>query len=950
MKNFEGKKKRIFILAALSILSLYSAKDIQVSCVPASGRENYSVEVEHFGVDAQTIEREIAIPLEEKIFSLENLLSVQTICEYSKCRANVSFEKTREGSRFNLSAAMSEAEKSFPSDAQRPKIYANSSDAKWIFTAAFDSKKHSKEELEKALRGPLQSIQGVSQLLILGGESPELQIAFDEKRLSGKKLEPWFFANFLRKQNASALFGENRTYSNRIGSARELNETPGISSAAKAREGFKNKDSVTRINGAECILVCLKSSSESQNIRICKKAAKILKRACPAQNDFQIVFDNGREQEKMILRLFAAFFQSLAALGAVCALFYRSAKKTAAIMAWTCLDLLFSLGILGALKIPLDSSVIGGMTISLGLICDAALYLSDDAETSISAMAAAALTTICALLPLCALEKIAPGIKILSLSSAIAIGASSLLALLFTPLFFEKDERKPRKRLNLFTFSYRLSRKCLKLSYFVYILAPLIFVFSSKNLSKPDESTIIYAQVEHSPEKAFDAIDSELLPFIESVKKIKGVSFVQSEAKRGSAEINVSLKDGAKKNEVSKKILAASRGLSGSLYLPLSPPKGKAAQRIQIAVLGNQAELCRKFCKEAASTILGKEWFAKNKAQAVFHFKDDEKIFVARPNKYFLSKNSFSVQGLSHFLRWNIFGAVAAKRFFNGQIQDARAGQKDFAFGAEKSLSDLGQLQMQGVPVSALCSVQRETRPEKVYRQDGRRAAHFTIELESKKSDKALRELKAALKEARLPDGYYFSISREYEEMGKNYALAFAAFILALAAIYVLVAAQCENLLDALKALLTIPASLFLPLAIRALSFCPIKLGDATAMVFVSGICVNNAIYIMSEWNLKGRKDAFAAARSVSKSVMSSSLTTLAGSLPLMFLGAGSFSGDLAFFTFFGTIGSLAASLLLFPEMLDRGKKNAPSRKDRTRFSNGFMFFTPEFRRTCSWE
>ncbi len=249
MKKFEGKKKRIFILAALSILSLYSAKDIQVSCVPASGRENYSVEVEHFGVDAQTIEREIAIPLEEKIFSLENLLSVQTICEYSKCRANVSFEKTREGSRFNLSAAMSEAEKRLPPDAQRPKIYANSSDAKWIFTAAFDSKKHSKEELEKALRGPLQSIQGVSQLLILGGESPELQIAFDEKRLSGKKLEPWFFANFLRKQSASALFGENRAYSNRIGSARELNETPGISSAAKARPKATTRQSQGRLKG-----------------------------------------------------------------------------------------------------------------------------------------------------------------------------------------------------------------------------------------------------------------------------------------------------------------------------------------------------------------------------------------------------------------------------------------------------------------------------------------------------------------------------------------------------------------------------------------------------------------------------------------------------------------------------------------------------------------------------
>lgn len=954
MKDFKGKKKDLFVLAALATLSLYSIKNLGVTCVPAAAYESFCVELEYFGMDAEKIERTIALPLEEKISSLENLASVWTCCEYSKCAANLIFEKTRQGAYFSLSSALEELRKSLPADAQRPKIYANSSEAKWIFTAAFDAKKFSREDLEKRLKAPLQKIPGVSQAAFLGGDAEELQIAFDEKRLSQKDAEPWFLAELLQGQRAAAIFGDGRAYFERLQSVHDLNQNSAIRGFAAAKEAFKPRDSMTRINGAECVLVSLKSSEESKNIKIAAQARKILKKEFGQKGGFQIVFDNGKEQERLLLKLFAAFAQSLFALGAVCAIFYRSAKKAAAILSWTALDLLFSLGLMAALKIPLDSSAISGITISLGLICDAALYLADDAEPSLSALAAATLTTICASLALASLEPIAPGIKNLSLASAITIGASYLLALRFLPVFFSREnaDGKAGNFLNLSIFSYRPPRKVLKLSYFLYILTPLIFVFSAKNLSAPDESRTIRAQVEYPSSRRFDLIDEELLPFIESVKKIKGVAFVQSEARRGSAEVNVALEPGAKKAKICKELLTAGKNLSGSLYIPLSPPKNKIVQKIQVSVLGGQSGLCQALCKEAARAALKNDFFAKTGAQAVFHFKEPERIYLAKPKKHFLAQNGLNARSLAHFLRWNLFGAVAAKREIDGRIQDARAGQKDFAFGQEKALWDLERLHIRGIPVAALCSVQEAQKPDKIYRKDGKRAAHWTLEVETKKSDKAFRELKAALKDVNLPDGYFFSFPREYENMGKNYALAFAAFALALAGIFFLTAAQCERPLDALKSLATIPQSLFLPLLLRAIAFSPLKLGDAAAMVFVSGICVNNALYIMSEWNLRGRKDAFLAAKTVLRSVLSSSATTLCGSLPLIFLGAGSFSGDLAFFTFFGTLGSLAAGLFVFPATLEGKRRNnkkrrpSPPREGRPLLS--FTLF--RFRRICSWE
>ena len=88
-----SKRKSFFVLAALCLASLCLAKDISITCVPASEGENYAIEFDWHGMDAQKIERLVAVPLEEKLRALENVVSVLSVCENSKCKTDVSFEK-----------------------------------------------------------------------------------------------------------------------------------------------------------------------------------------------------------------------------------------------------------------------------------------------------------------------------------------------------------------------------------------------------------------------------------------------------------------------------------------------------------------------------------------------------------------------------------------------------------------------------------------------------------------------------------------------------------------------------------------------------------------------------------------------------------------------------------------------------------------------------------------
>lgn len=919
---FMSKIKASFALICLLLLSAYSLKNIRLTKSAPSEYENYTVEFEYFGMDAEKIEKLVAIPFEEKAAKLEGLVSVSSVSEYSKCAANLIFEKGKGSSYARLSDAVDELRRSLPQDAQNPRIYALAQDARHVFCAAFDKDVFKLEELQGKLLKALQSLPGVSQATVLGGERMEVHIAFDDKIMAHYGLFPWDLASNVQKSQAQALFGDHGSYKAKIDGPEDIKRIPDVDKTCKTFDSFQKKDSLARVNGKECLLLSLKTSEENQNIGVCKKARKLLYKTLKDRKGWKIVYDNGLEQERAVKKILAAFFETLIALTLAVWLMFRSAKKTIIALAFTTADTLITVGALSALKMPLDSATISGITISLGLLCDAALYVLDDCKTSASSLIICALTTIAAIVPLFALDAIVPGIKALARACAISIGLSSLLALVFLPAFVQgqKNGKNAKRLLNLYNFLHIKNRKFMNLYYFLYILPIILFIMLPKNLKTLDSEPTIFAQVEYNPEKRFDLVDKDLLPFLEKIKGLKEVRFVQSEAKRGRAEIQIVLANGRKKERLLRLLQEEGKKLQGSLYVPLLTRRQKPVQKMQIAVLGDDALKCRQIAKEAAALLQESSFMEKAKSLVVLNFKEDENVFVAKPEKDFLKENKLTVQDFAHFLRWNIFGPVAIKLQANGFQKDVRLGNGKLAFSDKTNLDAVKNLSLKSIPVSALCRVHKEKRPSKIYRKDSRRAAYFTIEVQTKNSGQAFIDVKKTLKELNLPEGYYFSWPKEYESMNESYAKILGAFLLSAAAIFFLVAAQSENLKDAFLVIGTIPLSLSLPLALKLLSFAPLTLGDAVGMVFISGLCVNNALYILGEYKESKRKDADAAAGKLLKSVLASSTTTMVAALPLMIGGADAFASDLAFFMFFGSLASVYAGLVYFPAALnDRG-------------------------------
>ncbi len=962
MNFYSHKKAAALSLAGLVVLSAFSLKRLDLSCRVPNKEDVFSVEFEYFGIDAEQIEKIIAEPLEEKIRAIENLSSLSTTCEYSKCMATASFTKGGKNPYVALSEAADSLYRTLANDAQRPRIYSSSAEQRAIFLAAFEKEPVA---LQKEIKAKLQSIQGVSEVLIFGNNREEIHARFDGDFLSQNGIYPWNIASEIQSQNARPMLstlGEDECnrkllFKSEINSLekikqipikvhsasdKEQGETLPLCTMADIQYGAQKKDSIVRINSSECVLLSIKTSAPERTIKITKEAKKILTESLSKEEMPKIIYDNGKEQRAMLSKIFAALLQSLLFGIAIVFFTFSSVKITSLISAFLCLNLLFCLAILSAFKIPLDISTLSGITISIGLVSDSALFVCDifcstngaaqfhsQLKKSIPALAISTITTLSVIAPLAVADKIASGIKSIALTSGIMVAISSATAIAFLPiaLFHFKE---PRKFLTLYPFSqlsytkvYNLrcfrdimkrfkelcgksamckishklrkflgSKKSLCAKVFLFALASFlpcaIFFFSAKNLSNENPSKIIYAQIEYNPERSHKSTDKDSLPFVGRIQKIPGIDYVRSEARRGQVELEIVISDAREKERIAKKILQEKDSLTGFLYVPLSAPKSQSVQSVQVAVLGNENSVCRKIASEAAEFLQGEFFFAKNESQVILNFKDEEKIICARPERDFLSQNKMHLDTLASFLRWNIFAPVADKILMDKKIYDIRAGERTqdapYLQDATHASCDSSTLESakrisfpiflsQGeepshIPLSAACDFVEGKMPSKIYRKNSRRAAFFTVEVQSKKTDAVFSELKKSLSKLNLPEGYSFSFPRELESLKSDYSHIFAAFAFAVFAIFILMAAQCENISSALKALFTIPLSLFVPLFLRALFRQPLRLGDAVAMVFLCGLCVNNALYILNESKARSPKEA---TRALFKSIVSSS-------------------------------------------------------------------------------
>ncbi|MFO7589039.1 MAG: efflux RND transporter permease subunit [Gemmatimonadota bacterium] len=229
------------------------------------------------------------------------------------------------------------------------------------------------------------------------------------------------------------------------------------------------------------------------------------------------------------------------------------------------------------------------------------------------------------------------------------------------------------------------------------------------------------------------------------------------------------------------------------------------------------------------------------------------------------------------------------------------------------------------VPISTLVRREGGRGPTQVNRIDGQRVTYITANLESGVAlGDAVSRVREQLASLRLPDGFsivYGGAWREQQEARRDFTIA---IVMALALVYMVMAAQFERFLDPLIVMAAVPAALVGVVPTLLLTGTTINVQSIMGMVMLIGIVVNNAIVLVDYLNLKRREDglpireaAIEAGRLRLRPILMTTLTTVLGLLPLALgLGVGAnLQAALARVVIGGLLASTLLTLVLIPTL-----------------------------------
>jgi HAE1 family hydrophobic/amphiphilic exporter-1 len=227
------------------------------------------------------------------------------------------------------------------------------------------------------------------------------------------------------------------------------------------------------------------------------------------------------------------------------------------------------------------------------------------------------------------------------------------------------------------------------------------------------------------------------------------------------------------------------------------------------------------------------------------------------------------------------------------------------------------------VPLSSLVDVRGARGPVAIERVDGRRVTYVTASLESGVAlGEAMERIRADLADLAMPEGYSLEYGGEFREQQEARRDFTVAIVMALALVYMLMAAQFERFLDPLIVMVSVPMALVGVVPTLLLTGTTLNIQSVMGLMMLIGIVVNNAIVLVDAINLLRRERHMGAAEAVVEAgrlrlrpILMTTLTTVLGLSPLALgLGAGAeIQAALARVVVGGLLASALVTLVLVP-------------------------------------
>ncbi|OQX79470.1 MAG: hypothetical protein B6D56_07025 [Candidatus Omnitrophica bacterium 4484_70.1] len=712
-----------------------------------------------------------------------------------------------------------------------------------------------------------------------------------------------------------------------------------IKDIAEVVDGTKERDSISRFQGKECVMLLIRKQSLANVVKLSKRIReelKRIKRKLPSNLQLKIIYDEADFIKKSLKDVRNAALQGAGLAFLVVLFFLRNIFLSLSIIISIPLCILLVLLFLYLSKISLNLISLGGLALGVGMLVDNAIVVlesifvhpsPDINEKTIKgtkevggAILGSTLTTVCVFLPMIFVVGIAGQLfKQLSFSIVFSLIASLFSALTLLPLLVHfilkrktrfSSEFKIKGWDKFFTFLFRRRIIVLSVVGLLFLFSIYIFSHLERELFPHIDQHEFIIKVDAKPGTPLEETDR----IVRKIEKVLS-SFPQIK------EVTVNI--GSSQEETKEKVIQSQGPHQAQIFVRLDK---KTKTSFLIEKLEKKLEPIK---KEASLILLAQESFLKEafvqQAPLILEIKGENlarlkeiglileeelkrlpflynvkldypaprpevKVKVAK-DKAFLYNISTDI--IAATVNTSLKGNVPTKFKEKGEEYDIKVilRKKD-----RRNIKKLKRLLIHGlfqdkkitVPLMEVAKIEKGFGPIEIRRIEGERTLLLTASIYRMPLSKVVKKVNSIVKKNHIPQGYKVEITGEAQNMKESFNSLKFALILAIVFVFMIMASEFESLWQPFLIMFTLPLSIIGIIFLLLVTHSTLNVISLLGLIMLGGIIVNNGIVLVDYINFLRREKKLPLEEAINvassrriRPILMTSLTTILGLLPL---------------------------------------------------------------------
>jgi HAE1 family hydrophobic/amphiphilic exporter-1 len=391
------------LIMTLMVLGVFSYNRLTVERFPRVEFPTITITTRLPGAAPQEIETEITDKIEEAVNTISGIDELRSTSSEGVSLVFVTFELERglDEAAQDVRDKVNRALPELPDNIEQPTIEKLDPDASPIMTISIASNRSLREMTEyadKTLRRQIESVNGVGQVLIVGGRKRQINVYLDGDKLRAYNLTVAQVEQALKAQNLEVPGGRveqtDRTLTlrtlGRVQSSADFNNIVvanrdgypiKISDVGHSEDGVEDELTAGRLNDKPALLLHVRRQSGTNTVDIVdavKERLEELKKGLPAGYSLDVV----RDQSTFILASFHAIREHLI-LGSILAalvvlLFMQNLRATIISAIAIPTSIVSTFAAMDAAGITLNAPSMLGLTLSVGIVIDDAIVVLEN--------------------------------------------------------------------------------------------------------------------------------------------------------------------------------------------------------------------------------------------------------------------------------------------------------------------------------------------------------------------------------------------------------------------------------------------------------------------------------------------------------------------------------------------------------------------------------------------